>query len=177
MVGREQELRLLRSALRTAPALVLVVGEAGVGKTRLVSEVASEHPARWLVGQCRPLQDPRPLAPVIEALMGLHNSEAVLRTGSRHSVFTSVVELLASAGPAVLLIEDLHWADPGTLQLLRFVASRLPADVQLVGTYRAEDSQHAGEITALAGCVPAGTRTAEVRVEPLGRDAVRALAQ
>lgn len=177
MVGREQELRLLRAALRTAPGLVLVVGEAGVGKTRLVSEVAAEHPARWLIGRCRPLQDPRPLAPVIEALMGLHDSEAVLRTGSRHSVFTSVVELLAGAGPAVLLIEDLHWADPGTLQLLRFVASRLPPDVQVVCTYRYEDAQHAGEITALAGCVPAGTRTAEVRVEPLGRDAVRALAQ
>lgn len=77
----------------------------------------------------------------------------------------------------MLLIEDLHWADPGTLQLLRFVASRLPPDVQVVCTYRYEDAQHAGEITALAGCVPAGTRTAEVRVEPLGRDAVRALAQ
>ena len=176
MVGREQELKLLRSALRSAPGVVLVVGEAGVGKTRLVSEVAAEHPARWLIGRCRPLNDPPPLAPVLEALAELRPGEPVLRTGSRHSVFTSIVELLAGAGPIVLLIEDLHWADPGTLQLLRFIASRLPREVHLVGTYRHEDSTYAAEITSLAGSVPAGTRTIEVRVEPLGRNAVQVMA-
>ncbi len=176
MVGRDHELKLLRSALRVAPGVVLVVGEAGVGKTRLVSEVAAEHPARWLIGRCRPLHDPPPLAPVLEALAELHPAEPVLRTGSRHSVFTSVVELLASTGPTVLVIEDLHWADPGTLQLLRFIASRLPRELHLVGTYRQEDSANTGEITSLAGGVPAGTRTTEVRVEPLGRGAVQAMA-
>jgi DNA-binding CsgD family transcriptional regulator len=76
----------------------------------------------------------------------------------------------------VLLIEDLHWADPGTLQLLRFIASRLPRELQLVGTYRPEESLQSGEITALAGCVPAGTRTVEVRLYPLGASAVEELA-
>lgn len=171
LVGRDQELRVLRTAVRAAPGVVLVVGEAGVGKTRLVTEVQASHPVRWLTGQCRPVEDQLPLSPVIEAL-----SEPVLRSGTRHAVFTSVLDQLAGAGPAVLLIEDLHWADPGTLQLLRFVAGRLPRDLVLIGTYREEDTQHAGEITALAGCVPAGARATEVRLRPLKRTGVQDLA-
>ncbi|WP_433004532.1 ATP-binding protein [Kribbella sp. CA-294648] len=171
LVGRDQELRVLRTAVRAAPGVVLVVGEAGVGKSRLVSEVQESHSVRWLTGQCRPVEDQLPLSPVIEAL-----SEPVLRSGSRHAVFTSVLDQLAGTGPAVLLIEDLHWADPATLQLLRFVAGRLPRDLVLIGTYREEDTQLAGEITALAGCVPAGARATEVRLRPLKRTGVQDLA-
>ncbi|MEV6415303.1 AAA family ATPase [Kribbella sp. NPDC051718] len=171
LVGREHELRALRTAVRAAPGLVLVVGEAGVGKSRLVAEVQGSHPARWLMGQCRPVEEQIPLAPVIEAM-----GEPVLRSGTRHAVFSSVVERLSGAGPTVLVVEDLQWADPGTLQLLRFLAGRLPREFVLIGTYRPEDAQQAGEITALAGCVPVGARASEVRVGPLSADAVQGLA-
>ncbi|WBQ08134.1 ATP-binding protein [Kribbella sp. CA-293567] len=171
LVGREQELRVLRTAVRAVPGLVLVVGEAGAGKSRLVAEVQSSHAGRWLVGQCRPVEDQVPLAPVIEAL-----GEPVLRSGTRHAVFSSVLDQLASAGPTVLQIEDLHWADPGTLQLLRFLAGRLPRELLLIGTYRQEDTHHAGEITALAGCVPVGVRATEIRLRPLDRTGVQELA-
>ncbi|WP_328325005.1 AAA family ATPase [Kribbella sp. NBC_00382] len=171
LVGREQELRVLRSALRAVPGLVLVVGEAGVGKSRLVAEVQGSHTGRWLVGQCRPVEEQIPLAPVLEAI-----GEPVLRSGTRHAVFSSVLEQLSGAGPTVLVVEDLHWADPGTLQLLRFLAGRLPREFVLIGTYRPEDTQHAGEITALAGCVPTGARATEVRVQPLEPPAVQELA-
>lgn len=171
LVGMDQELRVLRTALRAAPGLVLVVGEAGVGKSRLMAEAQSSHPARWLVGRCHPVEDQVPLTPVIEAL-----GKPVLRSGTRHAVFTSVLEQLSGAGPTILLIEDLHWADPGTLQLLRFLASRLPRELVLIGTYRQEDAQHAGEITALAGCVPSGVRATEVRLQPLNRTGVHDLA-
>lgn len=171
LVGMDQELRVLRAALRAAPGLVLVVGEAGVGKSRLMAEAQSSHPSRWLVGRCYPVEDQVPLTPVIEAL-----GKPVLRSGTRHAVFTSVLEQLSGAGPTILLIEDLHWADPGTLQLLRFLASRLPRELVLIGTYRQEDAQHAGEITALAGCVPSGVRATEVRLQPLNRTGVHDLA-
>lgn len=171
LVGREQELRVLRSAVRAVPGLVLVVGEAGVGKSRLVAEVQGSHTARWLVGQCRPVEEQIPLAPVLEAI-----GEPVLRSGTRHAVFSSVVEQLSGGGPTVLVVEDLHWADPGTLQLLRFLAGRLPREFVLIGTYRPEDTQQAGEITALAGCVPAGARATEVRLRPLEPLAVQELA-
>jgi DNA-binding CsgD family transcriptional regulator len=184
MVGRERETRALRAALAAAPSLVLVVGEAGTGKSRLVAEIARDHPARWLTGQCHPVQDQAPLTPVLEALAPVLDARPGTGTpwrgelvpGMRHSVFARVTEVLGSLGPAVLFVEDLHWADRGTLQLLRFLASRLPREVRLVGTYRPEDARSAGEITALAGCVRAGTRTAEVRVQPLPAAAVREMA-
>ncbi|ONI74165.1 hypothetical protein BWI15_12440 [Kribbella sp. ALI-6-A] len=184
LVGRERETRVLRTALAAAPSLVLVVGEAGSGKSRLVAEIARDHPARWLTGQCHPVQDQVPLTPALEALAPVLNQQPGTGTpwrgelvpGMRHSVFARVTEVLGSLGPAVLFLEDLHWADRGTLQLLRFVASRLPREVRLVGTYRPEDTRLAGEITALAGCVRAGTRTAEVRLPPLPATAVRELA-
>ncbi|GAA0929562.1 LuxR family transcriptional regulator [Kribbella koreensis] len=171
LVGREHELRALRTAVRAVPGLVLVVGEAGVGKSRLVAEVQGSHPARWLMGQCRPVEEQVPLAPVIEAM-----GEPVLRSGTRHAVFSSVVEQLSGGGPTVLVVEDLQWADPGTLQLLRFLAGRLPREFVLIGTYRPEDALQAAEITALAGCVPVGARASEVRVGPLSAAGVQGLA-
>ncbi len=171
LIGRDQPLRVLRTALRAAPGLVLVVGEAGVGKSRLVAEARSSHPARWLVAQCHAMEDQVPLSPIIEAL-----GKAVLRSGTRHAVFTSVLDHLTGTGSTVLLIEDLHWADPGTLQLLRFLAGRLPRELVLIATYRQEDTRHAGEITALAGGVPSGARATEVRLHPLDRSGVHDLA-
>ncbi|MEV6283723.1 AAA family ATPase [Kribbella sp. NPDC051770] len=183
-MGRERETRLLRAALAAAPSLVLVVGEAGTGKSRLVAEIARDHPARWLTGQCHPIQDQAPLTPVLEALAPVIDARPGTGTpwrgelvpGMRHSVFARVTEVLGGLGPAVLFLEDLHWADRGTLQLLRFLASRLPREVRLIGTYRPEDTRSAGEITALAGCVRAGTRTTEIRVQPLLAAAVREMA-
>ena len=141
LVGRDHELRLLHDALRMPSGLVLVVGEAGVGKTRLISEVAARHPARWLTAQCRPYEDS---APVVEEILG------------------------SAAGSAVVLIEDIHWASPEALQLLRSFAGR----ITLVVTYRPEDARHQDDITSLAG---SGARTTEVRVDPLDRGAVREL--
>ncbi|TCO40504.1 AAA ATPase-like protein [Kribbella antiqua] len=141
LVGRDHELRLLHDALRMPSGLVLVVGEAGVGKTRLISEVAARHPARWLTAQCRPYEDS---APVVEEVLG------------------------SAAGSAVVLIEDIHWASPDALQMLRSFAGR----ITLVVTYRPEDARHQDDITSLAG---SGARTTEVRVDPLDRGAVREL--
>ena len=174
LVGREHELRTARAALRTTPSLLLVSGEAGVGKTRLIAELARDHggqPVRWLTGRCRPIHHPTPLAPLAEAFHGVAGLSDCLS-----SPWNCLPESLAELGPAVLVIEDLHWADRGTLQVLHFLAARLPPELQLIATYRPEESQQSREITALAGCVPAGTRTVEVRLHPLGAAAVHELA-
>ncbi|MEU0093245.1 AAA family ATPase [Kribbella sp. NPDC006257] len=186
LVGREQELRTARAALRTTPALLLVSGEAGVGKTRLIAELARDHggppwlgaavmrdgqSVRWLTGRCRPLHHPTPLAPLAEAFHGVAGL-----TDCLSSPWNCLPESLAELGPTVLVIEDLHWADRGTLQVLHFLAARLPPQLQLIATYRPEESQQSREITALAAGVPAGTRTVEVRLHPLGAAAVHELA-
>lgn len=151
LIGRERELRLLDAALSRSPGVILVTGEAGVGKTRLLAEVSARRSTRWLVGQCRP-QDSSPVA---EALG--------ISSDSNQDVLTA----LSTAGPVVLLIEDLHWAAPETLDLLRFLTSRIPPKVQIVLTSR-------GDLVSLAGTGP--SRTTEIRVEPLDAHAVRDLA-
>jgi predicted ATPase len=129
LVGREQELRTARAALRTAPALLLVVGEAGVGKSRFVTELAHDgQPVRWLTGRCRPIHHPTPLAPLAEAFRGIAGlsdcfDDAGPATG-RYSAWSGLLESITELGPTVLVIEDLHWADRGTLQVLHFLAGR-----------------------------------------------------
>lgn len=70
-VGREREGRLLSGALEDPPAVVVVEGEAGVGKTRLVREVTTGprgRRSRVVTGFCHPLREPFPYGPVIDAL-------------------------------------------------------------------------------------------------------------
>ncbi|MCC5575532.1 AAA family ATPase [Microtetraspora sp. AC03309] len=73
LVGRDAELRRLMAVVTRTPAVVMIEGEAGIGKTRLVSELAAadelrDHPP--LVGGCAQIREPFPLGPVIEALRG-----------------------------------------------------------------------------------------------------------
>lgn len=94
---------------------VLVGGEAGVGKTSLVRAVASEvlvrHPAvRTLWGRCDDLSTPRVLGPLLDVADAAGREE--LRTArTREEVFRATMQLLQSVVPAVVVIEDAHWAD------------------------------------------------------------------
>ncbi|WP_162788334.1 LuxR C-terminal-related transcriptional regulator [Amycolatopsis albispora] len=124
MVGRARARAALDAV--SAPALILIGGEAGIGKTRLVSGM--RHAGRRFVGRCSPLREPLPLGPVVEAL-GVAGGFAGLRT------------LLADAGPATLVIEDLHWADNATWDFLRYLCPRLPDGLRVVLTYRPEETR------------------------------------
>ena len=105
MVGRAQALAALDAV--SAPALILVGGEAGIGKTRLVAGMRPD--GQRFVGRCSPLREPLPLGPVVEAL-GVAGGFPALR------------KLLDDAGQATLVIEDLHWADNATWEFLRYRA-------------------------------------------------------
>jgi DNA-binding CsgD family transcriptional regulator len=179
-VGRRAELTLLLAGLERAaggePAVVLVGGEAGVGKTRLVEEVAARADARGgrvLAGACVELGGDRlPLAPLADALRALARSTsdadlaAVLgparrelarllpeldreaafaageapRTSQLVELVLGVVERLAAERPLMLVLEDLHWADGATLELMAFLVRALRGvGVLLVGTYRSDE--------------------------------------
>lgn len=71
LIGRVAELQLLTQAVTSPPAVITVCGEAGIGKSRLVAEVAKNAELlgrRVLLGRCHPLDDPFPLGPLVEAL-------------------------------------------------------------------------------------------------------------
>jgi DNA-binding CsgD family transcriptional regulator len=164
VVGRDRELRLLRDRLELTlsgqGSLVLVSGEAGIGKTTLVGAVAREAArsgALVLSGACYDLATARPYGPWLEAL-GRYPREPDLppvpdllqsrgqsaTAGSQESFFEHVSRFLASIAaqrPLVLLLEDLHWADSASLDLLRY-AGRAAADLALLLllTYRDDSS-------------------------------------
>jgi DNA-binding CsgD family transcriptional regulator len=205
LVGRDDELGRLRLAVRRTPALVQVEGEAGVGKSRLVRELIDADPAPVLIGYCQQLREPFILGAVLEALRRarpglqrcgeLNPVTSALRAAvpeladllpepaagagdpmfDRHLLFRAVREVLAALGPVLLVIEDLHWADDGTLQLLRFLMADPPPELAVVVTYRREDV--AGGIPLGTAYRPgAGVASELLRVAPLEVAHVRAMA-
>jgi len=176
MVGRDGELSRLLTLLDDAEAgrsvAALVSGDAGVGKSRLVREVAQLAAGRGftvLSGQCAELGDSVPYLPLADALRGAAQSTGVRdalssrpalsrllpdsgdgrpadedRSGlARQQMFGAVLGLLtelAAAAPVLLVLEDLHWADASTRDLVTFLSRVLHRErVALIGTYRTDD--------------------------------------
>lgn len=180
-VGRVAERQRLRDAFDRAvagePGTVLVGGEAGVGKTRLLGELADHvrnRGGRWLIGGCPSMgAHVQPLAPLVAALRPVVRAapEATLdrllgparneltwlvpeleREASRAvsgadtsagrllELVLGVLHRLATAQPTAIALEDLHWADPSTRDLLAFVARNLEgSSLLVVATYRTDE--------------------------------------
>ena len=129
------------AAGRSRGSVVLVSGEAGIGKTSLVRAFA-EHVAgraRRFVGGCDDLLTARPLGPLRDAAAGSGGPlEAALRSGAATSSPRCSPSCPAHAVTAVV-VEDLHWADDATLDVLGYLALRIAAlPALLVVTYRDE---------------------------------------
>ncbi|MBO2446418.1 AAA family ATPase [Actinomadura barringtoniae] len=141
-VGRERELAFLTARLDEARAgdggLVLIEGEAGAGKTALAHALTRGVRAAW--GTCLDGEGGTPFRPWTQLFRSLGRPFDV--TGdSRARLFDEAVEALAGAGSALLVIDDLHWADPSSLALLQTVAAELPdMPLLLVGLYRGPES-------------------------------------
>ncbi|HEX2282752.1 MAG TPA: AAA family ATPase, partial [Thermomicrobiales bacterium] len=168
LVGREAEQARLRTYLGLAldgrGALVLVGGEAGIGKTTLVEAIAreaTEQGARVLSGHCYDLTTTPPYGPWLELIdqysAGQDGSEVphVLRRGADVGDLSNQLELfevarsffadLSATRPIMLVLEDLHWSDPASLDLLRYLARHLQHQpILLVATYRVDEltTQH-----------------------------------
>ena len=182
LLEREPELADLRAAARDATGghgrVVLLHGEAGIGKTSLVSALRAEPSdgVRVLIGSCDAMSTPRTLGPLrdLAPSVGPRLGDA-LRTGDREDVFDALRDELAAAGGTVLIVEDVHWADEATLDVLRFLARRiddLPA--VLVLTYRDElDRDH--PLGRLLGDLGHGDRVDRIALRRLSSDAVGAL--
>ncbi len=181
LVGRAEQLAVLDAALaparREGPSVVLIGGEAGVGKSRLVSEFTARARgagARVLTGGCVELgTDGLPFAPFTAVLrelvreLGADGVAGLLPGGVTHDFarllpefgatdgdagesvararlfeqMLALLERLAESGPVVLLIEDAHWADRSTRDLLAFLVSRqqILDGVLIIVTYRSDE--------------------------------------
>jgi DNA-binding CsgD family transcriptional regulator len=194
-VGRQGEQAELRAAYEQAAAgsacAVLLGGEAGVGKTRLLSELASsagEAGALVLVGRCADLRDAdMPLLPIADALAALGalpaDASADLEEARRGrapgvTVFMPVLELLreaADSAPVLLAVDDVHWADRSTLDLLTFLLARLRDErIALVATFRSDELDRRAELRDFVAEAGRRPNVARIELARLSREEVGA---
>ena len=219
-VGRDAELfrmtaplsRFTGSAQPAAPPsehphLVLLGAEAGMGKTRLLAEVAQrarDTGVLVLAGGCYEQEGRLPYGPIHDALADYLRAQPALFLGrvrgleqdvarivpeirsltgnavqaprrdaeaERIQLFLAVsqaLERISEGGPLLLVLDDLHWADEATLQLLHFLLRQPGLERALViGTYRAEELTRDAALTELARDRSAGHRTESILLQPL----------
>ena len=156
-----------------------MTGEAGIGKTTLVRAFAAEagERARVLVSACDDLMAPRTLGPLRDAAAGSDGPLAVaLAEGEPlDAVFGGLLEELAAEPPTVLVVEDLHWADDATLDVLGYAARRIEhVGALIVLTCRDDQVDPHHPLHRFLG-VLAGCPVHRVVLLPLSRPAVREL--
>jgi DNA-binding CsgD family transcriptional regulator len=161
--------------------LVFVAGEAGVGKTALIQHFRDErcNGARVLWGACDALHTPRPLGPLVDvaAATGGRLQDVVERGDKPHAVFAALLEELASRTPAVAVLEDLHWADEATLDVLSLLGRRAESSRALViVTYRDDELDRAHPLRLVLGEVGAAPGVRRLQLPGLSVDAVGELA-
>ena len=172
---------LLEQAAAGPGQLALVCGEAGIGKSALVEVFSSSHrPAtRVLVGVCDPLTTPRPLGPWLDIAASIGGDlEALLRAeGQRSHIFDAVLSELSSfQEPNIVVLEDIHWADDATLDLLRWVARRLTSTrTFLIATYRDDEVGPTHPLRVFLGGLATAASVHRLTLPPLTRDAVHSL--
>jgi DNA-binding CsgD family transcriptional regulator len=180
LLERSAELELLAARLadvetHTRGRFVLVGGEAGIGKTALVRAFCDGRP-RVLWGACDALYTPRPLGPLVDIAeeAGVELAELVAQGATPGELATALAAELRR--PAVVVLEDLHWADEATLDVVRLLARRIESLPALViATYRDDELDRAHPLRLVLGALP--SRVADrVAPAPLSPDAVAALA-
>jgi len=161
--------------------LVLVSGEAGIGKSTVLEQFALGVPkARWLLAGCDGLSTPRPLGPLFDIAEQLGGDllDACRVGAARDDLFAILLRELDLPGTlTVLAIEDIHWADESTLDLIRYLGRRIrDVSVLVIVTYRDDELAPQDPLRLVLGDVATQRTTRRVSVAPLSEAAVRVLA-
>jgi DNA-binding CsgD family transcriptional regulator len=182
LLEREPQLAALDAAFAataSAGCVVLVAGEAGIGKTALVRAFAERapHAARVVWSRCDDLVVPRPLGAVRDlAEQAAPALGAALRGGRRAELLEAVRAELARVPGTVWIVEDVHWADGASLDVLAFLGRGIEDLAALIAlTFRDDELPADHPLHRVLGALaPAAVR--RVHVPPLSHDAVAALA-
>ena len=182
LLERAQPRSLLEAALQAARAgtgrIVSVEGEAGIGKTSVALNFVAAHrsDAQVYVGGCEQLSTPEPLGPLRDIERDSGGRFAV-SASSQLETFAALLRLLTSGrDPGLLLLEDIHWADDPTLDLLRYLGRRLRAARMLViATFRNDEAPSRERLAALWSDLPRDCRE-RIELQPLSPAAVNTLA-
>ncbi|WP_244876428.1 helix-turn-helix transcriptional regulator [Winogradskya consettensis] len=178
MIGRESELRrLTQLAASHEPAVAIIAGEPGIGKTRLVQELLAGLPAETvvLVGRAEPGSLSRPYEVLLDAVDGHPEVDdaqlAALADPQRspverlHTGLAILTELVGDS-PAVIVFEDLHWVDSESAALFERIADRRGPRL-LVGTYRSDEVSRRRPVAGLLAQMERRHAVTHVRLDRL----------
>ncbi len=167
---------------------MLVSGEAGIGKTSLIERFVSEQgrSARVLTGACDDLFSPQPLGPFIEIAIQIQSDlQRLIQSGADRLAFSAelFLHLQKNPTPVILVLEDLHWADEATLDVVKFLGRRIQhTKTLLILSYRDDEVSREHPLAFLLGDFPvhltvriALPRFSQVAVDRLALQAERRL--
>jgi ATP/maltotriose-dependent transcriptional regulator MalT len=162
--------------------LVLLGGEAGVGKSVLVARFCAQQAAsaRVLRGACERLYTPRALGPLADMAdeLGGELEQLIAGDAKPRDVVPALLRDLRSHRPTVVVLEDVHWADEATLDLLRLLGTRIgPAPAVVVATFRDDELDVAHPLRIVLGELATAPDVERLRLERLSLGAVRQLAE
>jgi ATP/maltotriose-dependent transcriptional regulator MalT len=187
LLERSDQLSALNGALDAVGSgrrgrLALLSGEAGAGKTAVLRCFCDEHRAhaRVLWGACDALFTPRPLGPLFDLaeVTGGELKELVAGGAKSHEVVAALVRALARRAPTVVVIEDLHWADEATLDVVRLLGRRVhQAPALVLASYRDDELDRAHPLRVVLGELAADQSIARIPIAPLSSMAVAELAE
>ena len=183
LLERESYLAELKLVLAEAAAghgrVVLISGEAGIGKTSLVERftAAQRGKARVLWGVCDALFTPRPFGPLHDIAAQTQGELLAHLTSdaNRQAIFAACLNEL-QRDPTLIVFEDVHWADEATLDLLKFLGRRIHrTPTMLIVTYRNDELGPQHPLRILLGDLVTSTVTRRISLTPLSEKAVRTL--
>jgi DNA-binding CsgD family transcriptional regulator len=185
LLEREAQLAALAGyageARKAQGRLVLVAGEAGVGKSALVEQLQRDLPGgSWCWGACDGLFTPRPLGPLfdIASKLGGELLELCRADAPREELFGALLRQVSEPdGLHVVVVEDIHWADEATIDLLRFLGRRIrDAPVLLIVTYRDEGVSAGDALQIALGDLATQRSVRRIGLPGLSEGAVQVLA-
>jgi DNA-binding CsgD family transcriptional regulator/tetratricopeptide (TPR) repeat protein len=186
LLERSHQLSELNESLTAVTAestgrLVLVSGEAGVGKTvllrRFCGQAPNSTPILWAA--CDGLLTPGPLGPFFDLAEVTRGEleEVVSRGGRPHEVTAALIRELSGGRPTVVVLEDLHWADEATLDVLRLLARKVESvPAFFLASYRDDQLDRTHPLTLVLGELATATAVTRLEIPPLSPGAVAELA-
>ncbi|MBP2328814.1 DNA-binding SARP family transcriptional activator [Kibdelosporangium banguiense] len=196
LVGRVEELAVFHQAVASVTGLVIVEGEPGVGKTRLLEEAAAEADRRGALvgwGRCLDGDDTPSMWPWVQAIGAVldnlptarekwlggelsrlidprENGPALPDNATRFRLFERVVTVIGEASaqrPVLLVIDDLQWADFASLRLFGHLAARMPHGTVLVGALRNRAPALSTELSGMLATASRVPSHRRIRLGPL----------